>query len=229
MHKLARLSVALALPLAACAGQPVISNSHMVEYYKPQMLGYPASRGGMYTEVTGNPFQGDKAALDRRVTEAFESSHFGPSLTFFTEKPADTPAFKTVVLFNPARNANAERLCTSTDRPEAPPVPGEARVMGALCNGDTRLTSATGFVTGVVGPEDPGVGRLLSQLGLSLFPPAYGVRQADASNDNSYQPGGYIPEPGRQTAQEDQRNPSAAQEVQQDPAPDLTQRGQVLF
>jgi hypothetical protein len=225
MTKFARLSLALALPLAACAGHPVISNSHMVEYYKPQMLGYPAAQGGMYTEITGNPFQGDKAALDRKVTEAFENSHFGPSLAFFTETPAETPAFKTVVLFNPARNANAERLCTSSDRPEAPPVPGEVRVTGALCNGDTRLTSATGFVTGVEGPDDPGVSRLLSQLGLSLFPPAYGVRQADASNDNSYQGGPYIPEPGRLTAQEDEREPSAAQEVQQDPVPGPGDKG----
>ena len=221
MEKFARLALALAAaPLASCAGQPVISNSHMVEYYKPQMLGYPASQGGMYTEVTGNPFQGGKAALDRRVTEAFEDAHFGPRLAFFTETPADTPAFKTVVLFNPARNANPERLCTTTDRPEAPPAPGEVRVMGALCNGDTRLTSATGFVTGVEGPDGPAVGRLLRQLGLSLFPPAHGVRQADAGNDSSHQPGRYIPEPGRQTAREDQREPSAEQ---------LGQRGQVLF
>ncbi len=219
MTKLARLSLALVLPLASCAGQPVISNSHMVEYYKPQMLGYPAARGGMYTEVTGNPFQSDKAALDRKVTEAFENSHFGPRLTFFTETPADTPAFKTVVLFNPARNANAERLCTSSDRPQASPAPGEVRVMGALCNGDSRLTSATGFVTGIEGLNDPAVGRLLSQLGLSLFPPAYGVRQADASNDNAYQPGRYIPEPGRQTAREVGREPAAAQQVRQVPAP----------
>jgi hypothetical protein len=178
MTKLARLSLALAAAtLAACAGQTVISNGHVEEYYEPRLLAYPASRGGMYTEVTGNPFQGEKAALDRQVTEAFEDAHFGPRLTFFTEKPADqTPAFRTVVLFNPARNANPKRLCTSNERPEAPPAPGEVGVMGAVCNSDTRLTSATGHVTGVEGPQDPAVDRLLRQLGLSLFPPAPGVR-----------------------------------------------------
>jgi hypothetical protein len=212
MDRSARLALALAAaPLASCAGQPVISNSHMVEYYKPQQLGYPASRGGMYTEVTGNPLQGDKAALDRQVTEAFEDAHFGPRLAFFTEKPADrSPAFRTVVLFNPARNANPERLCTSPDRLQAPRPAGEVGVMGALCNGDTRLTSATGYVTGVEGPEDPAVGRLLRQLGLSLFPPAYGARQADAGNDNlPYQQGRRGPE----------REPLAEREVQQGAAP----------
>ena len=141
-----RLALVLAAAsLAACAGQTVISNGTVEEYYEPQMLAYPASRGGMYTEVTGNPFQGEKAALDREVTEAFEDAHFGPDLTFVTELPSDgAPNFRTVVLFNPARNANPKRLCTSADRPQTPRPAGEVRVMGALCNGDTRLTSATG-------------------------------------------------------------------------------------
>jgi hypothetical protein len=212
MTKFARLSLALAaVSLAACAGQPVISNSHVVEYYKPQELGYSAARGGMYTEVTGNPFQGEKAVLDRQVTEAFEDAHFGPRLAFFTEKPTDrTPAYRTVVLFNPALNANAERLCSSPDRPQAPRAAGEVRVMAALCSSESRLTSASGYVTGVKGPEDPAVGGLLRYLGLSLFPPAPGVRGADAR-------GGVRPYlQGRRGLE---REPLAEREVQQDPAP----------
>jgi hypothetical protein len=182
MNTFARLALAFAVaPLAACAGQTVISNGHVEEYYEQRMLAYPASRGGMYTEVTGNPFQTEKAALDREVTQAFEDAHFGPQLTFFTELPADgAPGFRTVVLFNPARNANAQHLCLRPDRPQAQHPPGEVRVTGALCNGDTRLTSATGFVTGAKGPDDPAVRKLLRQLGLSLFPPAPGVRGDDA-------------------------------------------------
>ena len=177
MTTFARLTLALAAaPLTACAGQTVISNAHKEEYYEQRMLAYPASRGGMYTEVTGNPFQGEKAALDREVTEAFEDAHFGPDLTFVTELPGDgAPNFRTVVLFNPARNANPKRLCTSTDRPQTPRPAGEVHVMGALCNGDTRLTSATGLVTGATGPQDPAVRKLLRQFGLSLFPPSPGV------------------------------------------------------
>lgn len=176
-----RLALVLATaPLAACAGQTVISNGHVEEYYEPQMLAYPASRGGMYTEVTGNPFQTEKAVLDREVTEAFEAAHFGPSLTFFTEVPSDgAPGFRTVVLFNPARNANAKHLCSSPDRPQAEYPAGKVGVMGALCNSEARLTSATGYVSGANGPGDPAIRKLLRQLGYSLFPPAPGVRGDD--------------------------------------------------
>ena len=177
MNKLTRFTLAFAAAsLTACAGQTVISNTHKEEYYEQRMLAYPASRGGMYTEVTGNPFQTEQAILDREVTQAFEDSHFGPDLTFFTEFPSDgAPNFRTVVLFNPAKNANAKNLCIRPDRPQEPRPAGQVRVMGALCNGDTRLTSATGFVTGATAPDDPAVRRLLRQLGLSLFPPAPGV------------------------------------------------------
>lgn len=177
MTTLARLSIALAAAsLTACTGHPIISNAHVEEYYEQRMLAYPASRGGMYTEVTGNPFQTEQAALNREVTEAFEEAHFGPQLTFFTEKPSDgAPGFRTVVLFNAARTGNAKNLCTRPDRPQETYREGKVRVMAALCNGDTRLTSATGLVTGATAPDDPAVRRLLRQLGLSLFPPAPGV------------------------------------------------------
>lgn len=182
MTNLTRFTLAFAAAsLTACAGQTVISNAHKEEYYEQRMLAYPASRGGMYTEVTGNPFQTEQAILNREVTEAFEDAHFGPRLTFFSEMPSDgAPGFRTVVLFNPAKNANAKRLCTSPDRPQEPRQAGDVRVMGALCNGDTRLTSATGFVTGARGPDDPAVRRLLRQLGLSLFPPSPGVLSDEA-------------------------------------------------
>ncbi len=181
MTMYARLALALtAASLAACAGQTVITHAKVEEYYEPRLLAYPASRGGMYTEITGNPFQTEKAALDREVTEAFEVAHFGPKLTFFSEVPPEgAPAFRTVVLFNPARNANAKHLCSSPDRPQATYPPGHVRVMGALCNSEARLSEAVGFVNGAKGPDDPAVRRLLRQLGLSLFPRSPGVRGDD--------------------------------------------------
>jgi hypothetical protein len=163
--------------LSACAGMPVINYSYVAEHYEPELLGYPASRGGLYTEVVGNPFKADKAALDTRVTEAFEAAHFGPVLDFVTEKPAgDDPAYRVVVLFNPARHANAARLCSSADRPQSGRAPGEVGVMAAFCSSDSRISSTVGRVSGAQALDDPAFGRLLAQVGLSLFPPAPGVR-----------------------------------------------------
>jgi len=177
-----RLSVSVpvflaAAVLAGCAGTPVINYSYVEEHYEPEMLGYPASRGGLYTEVVGNPFEADKAALDTRVTEAFEAAHFGPELDFVTEQPADHSGYRVVVLFDPAPHANAARLCSSPDRPQSDRTPGKVGVMAAFCMSESRLTSAVGRVDGAQGPDDPALDRLLAQVGLALFPPAPGVRE----------------------------------------------------
>lgn len=179
MNRLPRLVPAFfaAAFLAGCAGTPVINYSYVVEHYEPEMLGYPASRGGLYTEVVGNPFEADKAALDTRVTETFEAAHFGPKLDFVTEQPQDHSGYRVVVLFDPAPHANAARLCSSPDRPQSDRAPGEVGVMAVFCMSESRLTSAVGRVGGAKGPDDPAVGRLLTQVGLALFPPAPGVRE----------------------------------------------------
>jgi hypothetical protein len=173
------------MALAACAETPVITRNYVIDYYTPQLLSYAAGKGGMYTEVTGNPFQGEKAALDRLVTKAFETAHFGPQLAFFTEKPVDhSSAYRTVVLFDAAPTANGARLCSDPDRPQTDSTAGEVRVMAALCSTDLRLTSAYGRVSGVQSPDDPRVERMLHQLGLSLFPPAPANRLRGGGDDD---------------------------------------------
>ena len=178
MSKLPRLVPVLLAAgfLAACAGTPVINYSYTAEHYEPELLGYPASRGGLYTEVVGNPFEADKAALDTRVTEAFEAAHFGPDLDFVTQQPPGHSGYRVVVLFDPAPHANAARLCSSPDRPQSSRAPGEVGVMASFCLSDSRLTSAVGRIDGAKGPNDPALGRLLAQVGLALFPPAPGPR-----------------------------------------------------
>jgi hypothetical protein len=162
--------------LAGCAGSPVISHSYVADNYAPETLNYPASRGGLYTEVVGNPFEAEKDLLDSRVTEAFETAHFGPRLDFVTEQPPGHSGYRVVVLFDPAPQANAARLCSSPERPRASRAPGEVGVMASFCLSDSRLTSAVGRIDGAKGPNDPALGRLLAQVGLALFPPAPGPR-----------------------------------------------------
>jgi hypothetical protein len=156
---------------------PVINYSYVAENYEPEMLSHPASRGGLYTEVVGNPFEADKATLDSRVTEAFEAAHFGPRLDFVTEQPPEHSGYRVVVLFDPAPHANAAHLCSKPDRPQSSRAPGKVGVMAAFCLSESRLTSAVGRIDGAEGPDDPAVRQLMTQVGLALFPPAPGVRE----------------------------------------------------
>ncbi len=164
-------STALASLLTACTGTPVISYTNTDSYYTGA-LSYAAARGGMPTEVVGNPFDVPKADLDRRVTETFEANHFGPELPFLTQVPEGySPSYRVILLFNPAPYANAMHLCASTERPQAKPLSREVGVLAAFCSSGTRITSAFGRLSGVRGLDDPAFERLLAQLSLVLFPP----------------------------------------------------------
>ena len=169
----ALLGSALAAGLAACAGTPSIGYTYISDNYRPQDLGYAAARGGMLTEVTGNPFDAPKAALDSRVTETMEQAHFGPELDFFTEPPEGySSAYRVVVLFNPAPGANGAKLCSDPARPQAK-RDGSVGVLASLCSTDTRINTASGSLAGATGPDDPAFQDFLRQLSLQLFPPRF--------------------------------------------------------
>ncbi len=160
-----------AVSLAACSDAPVTAYNYVSDNYSPRELSYAASRGGMLTEITGNPFDAPKAALDSTVTTAMEEAHFGPELAFFTEPPeGSSSAYRVVVLFNPARSANGVKLCSSLERPQAERQ-GSVGVLASLCSTDTRINTAGGSLAGATGPDDPAFEHFMRQLSLELFPP----------------------------------------------------------
>lgn len=172
MSRLARLALTCALTgtLAAC-GASLINYSYVSDNYQPYELSYAAGKGGMLTEVFGNPFPTGKAALDRSVTRNLEESHFGPELPFFTAAPGEYRSpYRVVVLFNPAPHANGAKLCSRTDRPQG--EWGQAvGVLASFCASDSRITTAAGSLAGATSPDDPAFQQLMRQVALNLFPP----------------------------------------------------------
>lgn len=176
-----------AMMLSACAQTALVNQSYLSDNYNPYLLNYAAKRGGMVTEIVGNPFQGNKDTVDQSVTETFRDSHFGPDVDFLATSSEqatgeDREAFRVVVLFNPAPNANSAKLCSRTDRPQQP-ASERVRVMAAFCNTDTRVTAASGSVGGVASPDDPAFKSMMKQIALALFPP----QAPDSRSDRDFE------------------------------------------
>lgn len=167
-------SLTLLLVLGACASAPTMRYTYVDPAYRPSYLGYAAGRGGMLTEIIGNPFDAPKPAVDAVVTETLENNHFGPRLPFFTEPPPDfRSTYRVVVLFNPSEGAAPAQLCSRSDQPQNPRG-NQVGVLAAFCDGPYRITSAGGSIPGARGPDDPAFRALLRQTALLLFPPAPG-------------------------------------------------------
>jgi len=171
--------------LAGCAGTATLPHHYVYDGYRTSYLSYSADRGGLLTEVVGNPFDAPKTAVDEAVTETFGQRSFGPKLDFFTVPPEGySSAYHVVVLFNPATGAAPARLCRDPFQAQEE-RPGKVGVLAAFCSGDRRVTSAGGSVSGASGPDDPAFRDLMSQVAALLFPSRPGDR---SPNDNNRTP-----------------------------------------
>lgn len=169
LSKVAGVSLAAAL-LVACSNVATIPHNYVSEGYKPNYLNYTAGRGGMFTEVVGNPFDIPQDQLDSAVTTSLEDHHFGPELPFFTQPPEGfSSPYKVVVLFNAAPGASPSRLCENPDQPRSTET-GDLRVLAAFCLDGYRISSSGGWISGASGPDDPRFETLMRQISLLLFP-----------------------------------------------------------
>lgn len=169
-HLAGPLSV-LAL-VAGCAGGPVVQPANLSSGYSPDILNYSAAKGGMLTEVVGNPFAGPKGELDAAVVETAQKSHFGQKIPFFTQAPEDyTSPYRVVFAMNPVSGTSAYTLCDGKAETR-PRLPSESdRVAAALCAREVVISSVNGSVAGPLGPRDPAFTHLIAQMTQALFPP----------------------------------------------------------
>lgn len=159
--------------LAACAGASMVQPAIVTATYDPSVLQYIASRGGLPTEVVGNPFNAPDEQVHSVVRETMARSHFGPKFPFLAEKPQGfASSYRMVVVLNPAPGGAAyHKLCAGTAASQAGgPATGEVRVAAALCAGDRMITSTKGRVAGARGPQDPAFVGLIAQVSHALFP-----------------------------------------------------------
>ena len=164
-------SAALGL-LAACAGTPTVLPSNVTASYTPDIINYSAGKGGMLTEVVGNPFNAPKAELEAAVVETAEDSHFGQDIPFFTRPPEGyTSPYRVVFAMNPAPGTDFYELCGGKAETRLRAPSESDQVAAALCARETVITSVRGSVAGPLGPRDPAFLQLIAQMTLALFPP----------------------------------------------------------
>ncbi len=165
-------ALTVAVLLAGCAGAPTVYWENVGSAYSPGILGYSSTKGGMLTEVIGNPFAAPKSELDAAIVETAQNSHFGQKVPFFTQAPEGyNSPYKVVYIMNPVVGAGGFELCQGKveTRQRAPSEPD--RVLATLCSGDVNISTASGGVPGPLGPRDPAFLALISDLTYALFPP----------------------------------------------------------
>ncbi len=170
-----------AAPSAWSMGDVVLTPTSYYAMYTPTVLNYAASRGGMLTQVVGNPFDVPKEELESSITQVMTHSHFGPKMGFITTPPPNYASpYRVVLLFDDVKGYTTQRLCRESPDSFESKMEGRLRIHAALCANEKPLTGLSGSISGASGPDDPLFHKLIGQITVNLLPPF----NPDRSNGN---------------------------------------------
>lgn len=160
-----------ALSLAACApGSVMVGGTDYAPQY--DYFEFFAATDGRNFQVilSGNPFpQLSEAETKRRLLPVMQASKPRPNLTFTYQPPPETPHpyYRLVLVFDPANDLTAARVCGGEIRHNPAPT-RPFYVFGVYCRNDLALSQTTAWTT-ASSPEDPRVAQLFTMLFLVLF------------------------------------------------------------
>lgn len=121
--------------------------------------------------MAGSPFPSLPAAeVNRRLLPLMQANKPRPNLTFTYEPPVEMPQpyYRLVLVFDPANDLTAARVCDGQHWHKPPIASRPFNVFAVYCRNDLALSQTTAW-SDATGPNDPRLGPLIAQLFLVVF------------------------------------------------------------
>ncbi len=153
--------------LAACSGRSGVITSTDTQRYLPTSNALFVGAGQLVLIGTAETPE-IRLELAQVAADGVADGAFGAKFRLTPRELAERASKNRVVVA--IGGANSWALC------EAPPERGgnfnggSITVSAAACNGETRLSSTNGSITGLTGVDDPALKRFFAQVGAALFP-----------------------------------------------------------
>lgn len=180
--RLASVTAAAAVTLAACAGGVTVSRENVAQGYEPEEL-YIVGTGEneIKTFIVGDPFGAPKEAFQAAVIASLKGGNFGPRLNLSTAPMHQDIRKRHVVLaFNMTDLSQADDLCSgAAETATVADTGGSLTVTAVYCSTDHYLTQATARSASVSGTDTENFRALMTQLAIALFPDENPHRQLD--------------------------------------------------
>ncbi len=165
-------AVAILALLGGCAAASGIGGTDYAPQYDYGEF-YAVTNGKTFrVVVSGNPFPNlPQQEMERRLLPVMQANKPQPNLTFTYATPVEQPRpdYRLVLVFDPADDLTAARVCANQIRHKAKPS-RPFDLFAIYCRNDLALSQSTAW-TPATSPEDPRVGQLFSQLFTVLFNP----------------------------------------------------------
>ncbi len=170
-HPAVLLSLAFILVLGACSSGAIKTVASQTGRYSFGEFIYLTNGRDTRVVVRGNPFNMDRKAFEKAVTDAMQGQHWGPR-THFTTGPSETARkdIKVVMLFHGSETVLADELCASPEKFGSVNGGDGLHLTAAFCSGSVAWTEVFARAGPVTGTQDPGFARLVARTTLELFP-----------------------------------------------------------
>lgn len=169
MRSLGALLILAALS-AGCSAVRVIDHAGGQNYYDGAFE-YATLNGKINTFVAGSPFTNANAKFKNNITSMMYGATFGRNVNFVATKPNTAKyGFHVVVTFNAVNQLSIEDICADATRVKSEPNLETTSMQGIFCQGGYPLSYASGFVSGLTGPEDPKLTELVREVALAMIP-----------------------------------------------------------
>ena len=165
---LRRFLTTLVFPaVGACTGPgPSVSSEDYAVSYDYNEFRAVSDGEEFPVAIAGTPFPGlSPEETSRRLLPVLQANKPRPRLTFTLGQRQST--YRLVVVFDPANDTTAARVCTGDVRAGAP-VAGKVVLFAVYCRGDLPMSQAVGRTT-AGSPEDPALGRLFRDVFQTVF------------------------------------------------------------
>lgn len=171
---LGMISAAIAGLVSACDNGPQVTAPSVRSAVTWSSMTYASKDGPIRVEVHGNPFSLSQDRFADLVASAMSNAVHGRIVHFTSEtQKAPQPQFRVVAVFDPAPSLDPRSVCAGEPVLRlADTAPNSDRRIGLLmifCHKGDVLSSLTGWVAKITGPEDPRFAQLLSIATRELF------------------------------------------------------------
>lgn len=165
--------------LSGCVLNSVRSQPVIISPSALKLFNSTARDGIVRVVIKGNPFNSDKARLDKLITDNFKGAYHGHPTDFaILAEPENATDTRIVVFFLPPKGVSASTICSkplsvSESEPSRNANVNQLRAISALCREETNLSWAKIWSDMPQSIDDPLLISFIKQTARSTIPPSY--------------------------------------------------------
>ena len=156
--------------IAGCSQVRVLDYNGGQNYYDGAFE-FATQDGKINTYIAGSPFSSPDPKFKKTIISNMYGATFRRNVNFVDTTPnTERYGFHIVVAFNAINPLGVDDICRNATEVKSRPNLKTTSMIGIFCQGGHPLSYASGYVSGLTGPNDPKFSELVREVALAMIP-----------------------------------------------------------